>query len=99
MAPTPLPSSRPSAPALHQTQTSPLSTGIASRSLILPLPSISTTTTRQYHRQCAHRVFIDESEPISVGIVPDRGLFLRYLMETWEAEGGTSVGWGGLGAK
>ena len=46
------------------------------------------------HRQSAHKYPIDASEPISVGIVPDRWLLLRYLMETWVAEGETSTGIG-----
>ena len=43
------------------------------------------------YRRCAHKYSIDDSEPISAGIVPDKELVSTDLMGTWEASAGTGA--------
>ena len=52
------------------------------------------TRNAMRHWQSAHREFFHDIRPSSVGIVPDRELPVRPLMEMCEAEGEPSAGTG-----
>ena len=56
----------------------PLQPSLSSTALAPPAPLDAPPATYQ----CAHKDCIDDSKPISVGIVPDRELSLRLLMTT-----------------